>query len=97
MEHVHSAIARRSNLPIETVRSKMVDAKVVRWDVAQVIRPMESVTDHAPCSCCATCPASSGLLAVAGDFFTHSSFLGSLSSALCASRAVAACVSSDLA
>lgn len=66
VERVHATVARRCDLPIASVRSSAVASKVVQWDTAQVIRPMESVADAAT-SCCET-----GNLVIAGDFFTVS-------------------------
>ena len=100
-DRLHAAVADLVGMTPEDVRSLAVGGtKVVRWQVAQMIRPKEAVMDPVPnAACIVSCVDGGGTsgmddgrrrgrLVVAGDFMTQSSFLGCVTSASEASDAV---------
>lgn len=88
VESVHDTLSRKVGISVEQLRAWTVDSKRIDWTVSQVVRPMEAVVEPVPkVSCFVSKQQTGGNLVVAGDFLTQSSYLGSMTSALEASKA----------
>jgi hypothetical protein len=75
----------------DELRSMVVHSKTVDWTTAQMVMPMEAVVSDPPSPpwCCLT-GVDGAKLIVAGDFMTHSSYIGCYASADAAADAVVA-------
>uniref|UniRef100_A0A7S1B638 Uncharacterized protein n=2 Tax=Corethron hystrix TaxID=216773 RepID=A0A7S1B638_9STRA len=84
-----STLSSLTGMAANDIAACRVFSKTIPWKVAQMVTPMEAVVGNPPTAPLWQClVGGNGKIVLAGDFMTHSSYLGCIASADAAARAV---------
>uniref|UniRef100_A0A7S2MSK2 Amine oxidase domain-containing protein n=1 Tax=Helicotheca tamesis TaxID=374047 RepID=A0A7S2MSK2_9STRA len=95
-ESLDSTLSKLTALSKEKIQSYRIHEKSIRWEVSQMITPMEAVVADPPTNWQCLRGGKNGEIIVAGDFMTQSSYLGCVATADAAARAVVEVIEQDL-